>query len=178
MVLACTHYPFLVNRMRKTAPWPVDWLDPAEAIARRAASLLSPLDGMAAEQAEDRAVFTSGTPDSATRRLMQGPNRPDAIFCWTDFIALEVISVVTELGLSIPDDLGIVGYDNTMFCDYAQNSLSSIDQSGELLGLQATRLLIERIKGRTEAEHFIVSPRLVARRSTGRATTGPLHPAV
>ena len=40
VVLACTHYPFLVNRMRKTAPWPVDWLDPAEAIARRALSLL------------------------------------------------------------------------------------------------------------------------------------------
>jgi glutamate racemase len=36
VVLACTHYPFLANRMRKTAPWPVDWLDPAEAIARRA----------------------------------------------------------------------------------------------------------------------------------------------
>ena len=104
----------------------------------------------------------------ATRRLVQGPNRPDAIFCWTDFIALEVISVVTELGLSIPGDLGIVGYDNTMFCDFAQNSLSSIDQSGELLGLQATRLLIERIKGRTEAEHFVVPPRLVTRRRTSR----------
>ena len=36
VVLACTHYPFLVNRMRKTAPWPVDWIDPAEAIAPRA----------------------------------------------------------------------------------------------------------------------------------------------
>jgi DNA-binding LacI/PurR family transcriptional regulator len=104
----------------------------------------------------------------AARRLLQGPSRPDAIFCWTDFIALEVISVATELGLSIPDDVGIVGYDNTMFCDFAQNSLSSIDQSGELLGLQATRLLIERIKGRTEAEHFVVPPRLVARRSTSR----------
>ena len=42
VVLACTHYPFLVNRMRKTAPWPVDWIDPAEAIARRALSLLPP----------------------------------------------------------------------------------------------------------------------------------------
>jgi len=105
----------------------------------------------------------------AARRMLQGPSRPDAIFCWTDFIAFEVISVATELGLAIPGDVGIVGYDNTMFCDLAQNSLSSIDQSGELLGLQATRLLIERIKGRTEAEHFIVPPRLVARRSTSRA---------
>ena len=40
VVLACTHYPFLVNRMRKVAPWPVDWIDPSEAIARRALSLV------------------------------------------------------------------------------------------------------------------------------------------
>lgn len=104
----------------------------------------------------------------AARRMLLGPNRPDAIFCWTDFIALEVISVATELGLVIPEDVGIVGYDNTMFCDFAQNSLTSIDQSGELLGLQATRLLIERIKGRKQAEHFVVTPRLVARGSSNR----------
>lgn len=71
VVLACTHYPFLVNRMRKTAPWPVDWIDPAEAIARRALSLL---DGSQATRAvePDLAVFTSGKADFATRRLMQG----------------------------------------------------------------------------------------------------------
>lgn len=104
----------------------------------------------------------------ATRKLLEMPQRPDAIFCWTDLIALEVISVATELGLSIPNDLGIVGYDNTMYCDFAQNSLSSIDQSGELLGLQAARLLVERIKGRRQVEHYVVPPRLVVRRSSSR----------
>jgi len=104
----------------------------------------------------------------AARRLLEGPRRPDAIFCWTDFIALEVISVATELGLSIPADLGIVGYDNTVYCDFAQNSLSSVDQSGEQLGLQAVRLLIERIKGRSKAEHLVVTPRLVTRGSSNR----------
>ena len=77
VVLACTHYPFLVNRMRKTAPWPVDWIDPAEAIARRALSLLMEIDGKSGEQAlrgegPDLAVFTSGRADFATCRLMQG----------------------------------------------------------------------------------------------------------
>ncbi len=104
----------------------------------------------------------------AARRLLEGPDRPEAIFCWTDFIALEVISVATELGLSIPRDLALVGYDNTNYCDFAQNSLTSIDQSGELLGLQVTRLLIERVKGRSETEHFVVTPRVVARRSSSR----------
>ncbi|RLP24821.1 glutamate racemase [Mesorhizobium sp. YM1C-6-2] len=76
VVLACTHYPFLANRMRKTAPWPVDWLDPAEAIARRALSLLAaqraPVLPAAAAERADIAVFTSGKPEFATSRLMQG----------------------------------------------------------------------------------------------------------
>lgn len=73
VVLACTHYPFLVNRMRKTAPWPVDWIDPAEAIARRALSLLDnePVAATAG-RAPDTGVFTSGDPGFAMRRLMQG----------------------------------------------------------------------------------------------------------
>lgn len=100
------------------------------------------------------------------KKLLDAPDRPDAIFCWTDLIALEVISVATELGLSVPHDLAVVGYDNTMYCDLAQNSLTSVDQSGELLGLQSVRLLIERIKGRTDPEHFVVTPRVVARNSS------------
>jgi glutamate racemase len=77
VVLACTHYPFLVNRMRKTAPWPVGWIDPAEAIARRAVSLLDGLEAGRAHEAlpgerNDVAVFTSGKAGFATRRLMQG----------------------------------------------------------------------------------------------------------
>ncbi len=74
VVLACTHYPFLANRMRKTAPWPVDWLDPAEAIARQALSLLGrerPAAGAGAG-GPDLAIFTSGRADFLARRLMQG----------------------------------------------------------------------------------------------------------
>ena len=76
VVLACTHYPFLVNRMRKTAPWPVDWIDPAEAIARRALSLLPVQQPASApvppSDRADVAIFTSGKAEFTTRRLMQG----------------------------------------------------------------------------------------------------------
>ncbi|RYG56785.1 MAG: LacI family transcriptional regulator [Alphaproteobacteria bacterium] len=102
------------------------------------------------------------------RRLLEGKDRPDAIFCWTDLMAFEAISVATELGLSMPEDIAIVGYDNTIFCEFSQNRLTSIDQSGEVLGLQATRLLIERIDGRSHSEHFVVTPRVVARTSSAK----------
>ncbi len=75
VVLACTHYPFLVNRMRKTAPWPVDWIDPAEAIARRALSLLA-RDGRprrdALPEQPDVAVFTSQSPAPSVVKLVRG----------------------------------------------------------------------------------------------------------
>ena len=83
VVLACTHYPFLANRMRKTAPWPVDWIDPAEAIARQALTLLTKetqsagltketQSAGAGDNLPDIAIFTSGRPDFLAQRLMQG----------------------------------------------------------------------------------------------------------
>lgn len=75
VVLACTHYPFLANVFRRLAPWPVDWLDPAEAIARHAFNLVStssatPVDMN--DDVEDIAVFTGGVPDAPLRRLLAG----------------------------------------------------------------------------------------------------------
>ncbi|MDQ0394039.1 glutamate racemase [Labrys monachus] len=59
VVLACTHYPLVLDLMRQVAPWPVAWLDPAPAIARRTADLLGPLPP-SAEPEEALAIFTSG----------------------------------------------------------------------------------------------------------------------
>ena len=58
IVLACTHYPLLLERLRRLAPWPVDWIDPAPAIARRVGALLGPSGGGVPVQAQ--ALFTSG----------------------------------------------------------------------------------------------------------------------
>ena len=58
VVLACTHYPLLLDRLKKLAPWPVDWIDPAPAIARRVSDLLgAPNGGIAQSGAE--MIFTS-----------------------------------------------------------------------------------------------------------------------
>jgi glutamate racemase len=61
VVLACTHYPFLVDVMAELAPWPVRWLDPAPAIARR---LVSVLGGAPPGRGGSIALFTSGRPPS------------------------------------------------------------------------------------------------------------------
>lgn len=103
---------------------------------------------------------------AAAERLLRDSKRPDAIFCWTDFIAFEVMSVARRLGLHVPDDVAILGHDNTALCDLEMASLTSIDQSGPQLGADAARLLIERLKGRTESRHLVVTPRIVQRTSS------------
>jgi glutamate racemase len=57
VVLACTHYPWLLDRFERLAPWPVRWIDPAPAIARRVTALLV---GAAPFGATGRFLFTSG----------------------------------------------------------------------------------------------------------------------
>jgi glutamate racemase len=59
IVLACTHYPFLLERFQALAPWPVRWIDPAPAIARRVASVVGPLEG---PRGRGYAYLTSGRP--------------------------------------------------------------------------------------------------------------------
>jgi len=69
VVLACTHYPLLIERLRELAPWPVNFLDPAPAIARRVVDLLgpaSPQHGASGRGAgTTRAIFTSGRAPAA-----------------------------------------------------------------------------------------------------------------
>jgi len=61
VVLACTHYPLLLERLVALAPWPVAWIDPAPAIARRVSTLLAGVQGQA-ERAGARMTMTSGRP--------------------------------------------------------------------------------------------------------------------
>ena len=69
VVLACTHYPLLMDRLVKLAPWPVDWIDPAPAIARRVANLLGPSGGEI-DLAGAEMIFTSKRPHTLSRALM------------------------------------------------------------------------------------------------------------
>ncbi len=64
VVLACTHYPLLIDRLHRLAPWPVSFLDPAPAIARRVVDLLGPAPSPR-RVGTARAIFTSGRAPAA-----------------------------------------------------------------------------------------------------------------
>jgi glutamate racemase len=63
VVLACTHYPLLLGSFQRLMPWPVDWIDPSPAIARRVTDLIG--EPAAATTGTARAIFTSGMRPSA-----------------------------------------------------------------------------------------------------------------
>ena len=69
IVLACTHFPLLMDRLVALAPWPVEWIDPAPAIARRVANLLGP-PGHKADHAGAEMIFTSKRPHTLIPALM------------------------------------------------------------------------------------------------------------
>lgn len=69
IVLACTHYPLLMDRLAMLAPWPVAWIDPAPAIARRVANLLG-APGDETNPAGAEMIFTSGRPHTLSQALM------------------------------------------------------------------------------------------------------------
>ena len=70
IVLACTHYPLLLERLRQLAPWPVNFIDPAPAIARRVVDLLG-LAAASANTGTTRAIFTAGRVPTAALTLIQ-----------------------------------------------------------------------------------------------------------
>jgi LacI family transcriptional regulator len=94
---------------------------------------------------------------------------PTAIFAGADVAAFGVMRAAEELGLRIPEDLTVVGYDNIAVTGITRLSLTTIDQSGLLTGAAAANLLLERMNGRTTPSRYVIPPRLIV-----RATSGPV----
>ncbi|WP_327107173.1 LacI family DNA-binding transcriptional regulator [Nonomuraea glycinis] len=111
----------------------------------------------------------SGGRDAALALLTRDP-RPTAIFAANDVVALGVLSAADQLGLRVPEDLSVVGYDNTHLSASGRISLTSVDQPRRTMGRTAAALLSDRITNpATPARLREITPELIVRRSTGRA---------
>jgi DNA-binding LacI/PurR family transcriptional regulator len=81
------------------------------------------------------------------KRLLSLPNRPTAVFARNDFTALGAISAVKETGLSIPQNIAIVGFDDTPLALHTTPSLTTVRQPMKLQGQIAAEMLLRRISG-------------------------------
>jgi LacI family transcriptional regulator len=81
-----------------------------------------------------------------TEELMESAEKPDAIFCITDLVALGAMKSLKSKGIAIPDQVGLMGFSNWMLSEYTTPSLSSVDQFGYRMGSKAAELMIDLLK--------------------------------
>ncbi|UUV30761.1 LacI family transcriptional regulator [Amycolatopsis roodepoortensis] len=112
----------------------------------------------------------------SARELLTGADRPTAVFAANDISAIATVGAAADLGLSVPDDLSVVGFDNVPESALCTPPLTTVDQPIREMGHRAITLLISLISGEPEKEtHITLSTGLVVRRSTralGATTKG------
>nr|WP_300142762.1 LacI family DNA-binding transcriptional regulator [Propionicimonas sp.] len=111
---------------------------------------------------------------AAARRLLSRPDRPTAIFAFNDVAAIGALSATDDLGLYVPQDISLVGYDNTYLSRIRHISLTSVDNGNFGVGVQAGRFLVERLTAPALPRRVhLVPTRLEVRSST--AAPPPPH---
>jgi LacI family transcriptional regulator len=95
--------------------------------------------------------------------------QPDAVVAYNDLLALGLLDQAQQLGLSVPGDVSICGFDNIPYSRYTAPPLTTVDMEGEATGATAMRHLISRIRGETTGGgHEALMPRVLPRGSTQR----------
>jgi LacI family xylobiose transport system transcriptional regulator len=111
---------------------------------------------------------TSGG-QSHGRELLEGPDRPTAIFAGSDLQALGVLEAVRGLGLRVPDDLSLVGYDDIPLARWVSPRLTTIRQPLKRMAEEATRLVIRMSQAPLDSvPRMDLATSLVVRESTAR----------
>ncbi len=99
--------------------------------------------------------------------LFDAPDPPTAVFVANDLAAIGALSALDERGLRVPDDVSIVGYDNTALAAVSQIHLTTVDQPRPDMGRTAVKLVLERLSGKRDvASHVLIPPTLVVRGTT------------
>ena len=115
--------------------------------------------------------FTEEHAEVPARSLLTMDDRPSAIFASNDLSAIQVLRTADDLGLSVPDDLSVVGFDNIPESALVDPPLTTVDQSIQDLGQEAVRMLLDLIdhperRVDESTRHITLPTKLVIRRST------------
>lgn len=109
--------------------------------------------------------------EEAARQILNLPNKPTAIFCANDLLALGVLRILNAEKIKVPDQMSVLGYDNIEFASSAGIPLSSIAQPSYQMGITAANLLLDECESDESHRHQQIrfQPQLVERSSTAIA---------
>ena len=102
----------------------------------------------------------------AVKQLLSLEDPPTAFFCSNDFLALGAMKGARELGLQVPRDLSIVGFDDIRIASYVSPELTTIRQPAYDIGKLGAELLFQRIEGKGKPVHKMLDLSLIVREST------------
>jgi LacI family transcriptional regulator len=110
-------------------------------------------------------------------RLLGGSQRPTAVFAFSDFVAFGVLQAANELAIQVPEELAVVGFDDTLFGPCMRPGLTTVGGGPEELGERAARLLFEELMANKASEliQLRLPVRLVQRGSTGKPKGGDVE---
>ncbi|MBK6724872.1 MAG: LacI family DNA-binding transcriptional regulator [Acidobacteria bacterium] len=106
------------------------------------------------------------------KRLLSLPSPPTAVFARNDFTAVGAMSAIKDAGLSIPQDIAIVGFDDTPLASHMMPALTTVRQPMRLLGQLAAEMLLKRIaiEDELERDERVLDCELIVRGSTVAAS--------
>ena len=105
-----------------------------------------------------------------TTRLLNLPvgERPDAILAFNDIITFAAFTAIKQLGLSIPEDVALIGFTDDVHAQYVTPRMSAIEDQSHQMGKTACQLLLKSISGDTKIYRKIVPQKLVIRETSAR----------
>ncbi|RCG27117.1 LacI family transcriptional regulator [Sphaerisporangium album] len=119
------------------------------------------------------AEYTVESGHEAALRLLGAPGGPEAVICSDDEVALGAILAAEQLGLSVPDDVAVTGWDDIMAARHARPALTTVRQPMRELGARAARALDALIAGAgPEDGHRVLQTELIIRSSCGHHPPG------
>ena len=104
-----------------------------------------------------------------TERLLDLPNRPDAIVAFNDIITFAAFTAIKAHGLRIPEDVALIGFTDDAHAAYVTPRMSAIEDQSHLMGVTACQLLLKSINGDSKVYREIVPQQLVIRETSAKS---------